>query len=114
MCTALQKPGSVDEPLIDESQGFLARACKRMYTGKTALEPDVILKLGDDMLPAHRCLLAESSDFYRTMFQASSSCSQGCCRLACVSLERSYRNCQISDLMQTPSAARDVCWKGGM
>ena len=84
MCTALQKPGSVDEPLIDESQGFLARACKRMYTGKTALEPDVILKLGDDMLPAHRCLLAESSDFYRTMFQASSSCSQGCCRLACV------------------------------
>lgn len=78
LCNGLQSinPGSIDEPLLEESQNFMTRACVRMYSGRNALEPDVMLKLGNDMLPAHRSeesLLAESSDFYKAMFQVSCS-----------------------------------------
>ena len=74
LCNALQdvKPGSVDRLLIEESREFLKQACVRIYSGKNALEPDIMLKLGDEVLPAHRSLLAESSDFYKAMFQAGS------------------------------------------
>ena len=63
---------SVDGPLSEESHKFLAQACVRLYKGKRTEEPDVILKLGDKTLPAHRALLAETSDYFKAMFQASS------------------------------------------
>ena len=77
-------PGSADGPLLEESQRFLTQACVRAYKGKNTSEPDVKLKLGDKMLPAHRALLAESSDVLKAMFQASAT---DCYRLIpCMSL----------------------------
>ena len=67
------RPGSADGPLLEESHRVLAQLSLRRYRGNNTLEPDVMLKLGDDKLPAHRSLLAESSDFFRAMFQASSA-----------------------------------------
>ncbi len=57
-----------------------------------AKEADVLLKLGDEMLPAHRDLLTGSSDYFRAMFQASSA-SQGCsCIVSCgVQCGRTFR-----------------------
>ena len=79
MCIGLQgiQSGSIERPLIEESREFLAQTCERMFSrwtcrsSKTALEPDVSLKLADDMLPAHRSLLPESSKYFEAMFQAS-------------------------------------------
>ena len=65
-------PGSFDELLLEDSRDFLAQACLRIYTGKNAPQPDVMLKVEDDKLPAHRTLLAESSDVFEAMFQARS------------------------------------------
>ena len=67
------RPGSVDGPLHEESYDFLSQSSLRLFRGKNASEPDVMLKLGDDKLPAHRSLLAESSDVFEAMFQASSA-----------------------------------------
>ena len=47
------------------------RVCS-FYKGKNTSEPDVMLKLGDVNLPAHRSLLAASSDYFKALFQASS------------------------------------------
>ena len=73
ICTELQdtSPGTADIPLLELSHDVLAQACVRLYKGENKLEPDVRLKLGDTELPAHRCLLAESSDYFKAMFQAS-------------------------------------------
>ena len=65
-------PGRADLPLGEESLKFLTEMAVRRFRGKTTSEPDVMLKHGDDKLPAHRSLLAESSDVFRAMFQASS------------------------------------------
>jgi len=68
-------PGFLDEPLLEQSHDFLVGACLRLYRGKNAIQPDVMLKVEDDRLPAHRALLAESSDVLKAMFQARSSIS---------------------------------------
>ena len=75
MCDIMQDlgPGSIDEPLIEGSRKFLTQACQRLYRGKSAEEPDVMLKLGNKTLPAHRALLAVSSDYFRAMFKVSSA-----------------------------------------
>ena len=86
VCSKMQdtSPGSADGPLLEESRRFLTQACVRVYKGKNTSEPDVKLKLGDKMLPAHRALLAESSDVLKAMFQASAT---HCYRLIlCMSL----------------------------
>ena len=91
MCIEVQgiKPGSINRPLIQESCEFLAQACKRIYSGKKASEKDVMLKLGIDMLPAHRSLLTESFAYFEAMFQASPPYSRKGCWQNCVSLEKS-------------------------
>lgn len=73
VCSKMQdtSPGSADGPLLEESRRFLTQACMRVYKGKNTSHPDIKLKLGDKMLPAHRALLAESSDVLKAMFQAS-------------------------------------------
>lgn len=75
VCSKLQdsSPGCVDGPLLEESRRFLTQACVRAYRGKNTSEPDVKLRLGEKMLPAHRALLAESSDVLKAMFQASAT-----------------------------------------
>ena len=74
LCSAMQdlRPGSVDRSLLEESYEFLTRSAVRRFRGKNTLGPDIILKLGDHTLPAHRSLLAASSDVFKAMFQASS------------------------------------------
>ena len=63
-------PGFFNELLHEESHNFLAWACLRLYRGENTSHPDVMLKVEDDKLPAHRALLAESSDVFKAMFQA--------------------------------------------
>ena len=65
--------GSVSRALRERSEEFLTRSCMRLFKGKDTLEPDVILKLGDVMLPAHRALLAKSSNYFNELFQVSSA-----------------------------------------
>ena len=67
------RSGSVDEPLVEESYRVLGESSVRHFTDKNKSEPDVILKMGDDKLPAHRSLLAESSEVFKAMFKASSA-----------------------------------------
>ena len=71
--------GSVDGSLIEESQKFLMRSCMRLFKGKRTSKPDVMLELGDDRLPAHRALLAESSDYFKAMFEVSFPPRECCC-----------------------------------
>ena len=50
----------------------------KLLSGPDAPEPDVTLQLEDGTLPARRFLLAESSDYFKAMFQVCSadiSCS---------------------------------------
>ena len=68
------RPGSADLPLLEQSFKFLSQISMRQFRGENTLKPDVMLKLRDDELPAHRSLLAESSDVFKAMFQASSGC----------------------------------------
>ena len=78
MCNWMQdlRPESADRPLCEESSDFLTESAVQLFTGTTALPTDVILKLGEDELPAHRCLLAKGSDVFQAMFQASSASLQ--------------------------------------
>ena len=65
--------GSVHTPVLEESHRFLTQACERLHSKSV---PDVMLKLGDDKLRAHRSLLSESSPFFKGMFQARILLSQ--------------------------------------
>ena len=60
----------MDGLLLEESHDFLVRACSRIYTGNNTSQPDVMLKVENEKLPAHRTLLAESSVVFEAMFQA--------------------------------------------
>ncbi len=51
----------------------MTRAYMRVLSGPSAPEPDVTLKMEDGMLPAHRSLLAESSDYFKAIFQVCSA-----------------------------------------
>ncbi len=61
------RPEPVYRTLLTDSQEYL----RKLLEGKSGTNPDVMLKLGDEMLPAHRLLLSESSDYFRAMFKAS-------------------------------------------
>ena len=65
------RPGSTDLPLLEESNSFLTKTTVQRFRGKNTSDPDVMLKLRADVLPAHRFLLAESSDMFRAMFEVS-------------------------------------------
>ena len=65
-------PGSADAPLLKQSHDLLARMCVEWFKGDNSPEPDVMLRLGDIKLPAHRFLLAKSSDVFQAMFQVTS------------------------------------------
>lgn len=70
MCDDMQDPPCpepVNRPLLTKSQDYL----RNLLKGKNGTDPDVMLKLGDDMLPGHRLILSESSDYFRAMFKAS-------------------------------------------
>ncbi len=60
-------------PVLEESKILRTRALVEMLSdsGENRLEPDVMLKLGNDMLPAHSAFLAQSSGYFKAKFQAS-------------------------------------------
>ena len=68
-CNAMQgmAPGSIENPLIQDSRYALQCACE----GQQSSYSDVTLEVGDDLLPAHRVVLAGSSDFFKALFKAS-------------------------------------------
>ena len=72
-CIELQdlRPGTADLSLLEESTNFLSQTTAQQFQGKNTLAPDVMLKLGDDELPAHRFMLSGSSDMFKAMFQVS-------------------------------------------
>ena len=70
MCDRMQEL-TPSRPLLDKSQNVLARTCLRQYRGRNASNPDIMLKLGDVLLPAHRFLLAGTSKYFKALFQAS-------------------------------------------
>ena len=70
MCNGTQSLGLARKPLIKESQELATRAHMTLLSGPDAPEPDVRLKMEDGTLPARRFLLAESSDYFKAMFQA--------------------------------------------
>ena len=45
----------------------------RIYKGNSTVKTDVTLKLGDCKMPVHQAVLAESTDFFKAMFEASSA-----------------------------------------
>ena len=62
--------GSVDPPLLEESQDFLSKVLMRAFR---TWRPDIKLQLGDEVLPAHRILLEESSSVLKDMFDIEAS-----------------------------------------
>lgn len=70
--------GSVDTPLPEESQNFLSKVLMRAFR---TWRPDVKLQLGDEVLPAHRILLEESSSVLKDMFDIEASLTDHCSRL---------------------------------
>ena len=69
-CDCLQEPSCPEpdnRPLLTKSEEFLLALLK----GKNTTDPDVMLKLEDDLLPGHRFLLSASSEYFRAMFKAS-------------------------------------------
>ena len=65
--------GSAGRPLLKESQEFATQAYMGLLSGPKAPEPDIRLKMEDGTLPARRFLLAESSDYFKAMFQVCSA-----------------------------------------
>ena len=61
-------------PLLEESKILRTRALVEMlnHSSENRLEPDVMLKLGDDMLPVHSPFLAQMSEYFKAKFQVSS------------------------------------------
>ena len=51
----------------------MTRVHMRVLSDINSPEPDVTLQMDDGLLPARRSLLAESSDYFKAMFQASSA-----------------------------------------
>lgn len=71
--------GSVDPPLQEESQDFLSKVLIRAFR---TWRPDVKLQLGDEVLPAHRILLEESSSVLKDMFDIEASLTDHHSRLS--------------------------------
>ncbi len=71
MCDHMQdsKHPEPVKSLLQRSQDFQKRVSEEI-TGENDAHPDVMLKLGDTMLPRHRLWLSESSEYFKAMFQA--------------------------------------------